>query len=31
MHKIEKVCIFYIYREYLLSLQSNAAGSFLQK
>ena len=29
--KIEKICILYIYREYLLCLQSNASGSFLQK
>ena len=29
--KIEKICILYIYREYLLFLQSNASGSFLQK
>ena len=27
----EKICILYIYREYLLYLQSNASGSFLQK
>ena len=29
--KIEKICILYVYREYLLCLQSNASGSFLQK
>ena len=29
--KIEKICILYIYREYLLCLQSNASDSFLQK
>ena len=29
--KIDKVCILYIYREYLLCLESNAAGSFLAK
>ena len=29
--KIEKICILYIYREYLLYLQSNPSGSFLQK
>ena len=29
--KIEKICILYIYREYLLYLQSNASGRFLQK
>ena len=29
--KIEKICILHIYREYLLCLQSNASGSFLQK
>ena len=29
--KIEKICILYIYREYLLSLQSNVSGSFLQR
>ena len=28
--KIEKICILNIYREYLLSLQSNASGSFFQ-
>ena len=31
MRKIEKVCILYIYREYLISLQSNTSGRFLQK
>ena len=31
MPKIEKICILYICREHLLSLQSNAIGSFLQK
>ena len=30
-NKNEKTCILYIYREYLLCLQSNASGSFLQK
>ena len=29
--KIEKICILYIYREYLLCLQSNASDIFLQK
>ena len=29
--KIEKICILYIYREYLLRLQSNASCSLLQK
>ena len=29
--KIEKICIIYIPRVYLLCLQSNASGSFLQK
>ena len=27
--KIAKICILYIYREYMLCLQSNASGSFL--
>ena len=27
--KLKKICILYIYREYLLCLQSNASGSFL--
>ena len=27
----EKICIFYICREYLLYLLSNSSGSFLQK
>ena len=27
----EKLCLLCIYREYLLYLQSNASGSFLQK
>ena len=31
MLKIEEVCILYIYREYILCLQSNPSGSFLQK
>ena len=31
MPKIEKICILYIYRKYLLYQQSNASGSFLQK
>ena len=31
MPKIEKICILYIYREYLLCLQFNASGSFSQK
>ena len=26
-----KICILHIYREYLLCLQSNASGSFLEK
>ena len=30
MPKIEKICILYIYWEYLLCMQSNASGSFLQ-
>ena len=30
-HKIEKKYLLNIYREYLLCLQSNASGSFLQK
>ena len=30
MPKIEKIEILNIYREYLLYLQSNASGSFLQ-
>ena len=29
--KIEKICVLYIYNEYLLCLQYNASGSFLQK
>ena len=29
--KIEKICIIYISMVYLLCLQSNASGSFLQK
>ena len=29
--KIEKICILYVYREYLFCLQSNASGSFFQK
>ena len=29
--KLKKACILYIYREYLLYLQSSASGSFLQK
>ena len=29
--KIEKICILYIYGEYLLCLLPNASGSFLQK
>ena len=28
--KTEKICILYIYREYLLYLQPNASGRFLQ-
>ena len=28
--KLKKICILYIYREYLLCLQSNASDSFLQ-
>ena len=29
--KLTKICVLYIYREYLLCLQFNASGSFLQK
>ena len=29
--KLKKICILYIYRKYLLCLQSNASGSFFQK
>ena len=29
--KLKKKCILYIYREYLLCLQFNTSGSFLQK
>ena len=29
--KIEKIYILYIYRKYLVCLQSNTSGSFLQK
>ena len=29
--KIEKICILCVYKEYMLRLQSNANGSFLQK
>ena len=29
--KLKKICILYVYREYLPCLQSNANGSFLQK
>ena len=29
MPKIEKICILYFYREYLLCLESNASASFL--
>ena len=29
--KNKKICILYIYREYLLYLQCSASGSFLQK
>ena len=29
--KIKKIWMLYIYREYLLYLQSSASGSFLQK
>ena len=29
--KIEKICILYIYGEYLLCLQSNTSGSFFCK
>ena len=29
--KFKKICLLNIYREYLLCLQSNASGSFLQK
>ena len=31
MPRIEKICILYIYREYLLCLQSNASGILLHK
>ena len=31
MPKTEKICILYIYSEYLLCQQSNASGIFLQK
>ena len=31
MPKIGKICVLYIYREYLLCLQTNEGGSFLQK
>ena len=29
--KLKKICILYIYREYLFCLQSNASGRFFQK
>ena len=29
--KLKKICILYIYRKYLLCLQSIASGSFFQK
>ena len=29
--KTEKICILFIYREYLLCLQSNVSSSFFQK
>ena len=29
--KIEKICVLYIYEEYLLCLQYNASSNFLQK
>ena len=31
MPEIEKICILYIYREYLLCLQSNASRNFFAK
>ena len=31
MPKVEKICILYIYREYLLCLQSNASDSLLEE
>ena len=29
--KLRKICILYIYREYLICLQSNVSGSFFAK